>query len=58
MNLSDMVKDFPATHFEYIENPGQWPNITRALVQRGYSDEEIKKIIGGNVLRLLEQTIG
>ncbi|MBW2306961.1 MAG: membrane dipeptidase [Deltaproteobacteria bacterium] len=58
INLTDVVKDFPATHFEYIENPGQWPNITRALVARGYSDEEIKKIIGGNVLRLLEQTIG
>ena len=58
INLTDMVKDFPATHFEYIENPGQWPNVTRALVARGYSDEDIKKIIGGNVLRLFEQTIG
>ena len=58
INLTDMVKDFPATHFEYIENPGQWPNITRALVARGYSDEDIKKIIGGNILRLFEETIG
>ena len=49
---------FPASHIEYIENPGQFPNVTRALVARGYSDEDIKKIIGGNVLRLLEQTIG
>jgi len=53
-----MVKDFPGTHIEYLENPGQLPNVTRALVARGYSDEDIKKIIGGNVLRLLEQTIG
>ena len=43
---------------DYIENPGQWPNITRALVARGYADEDIRKIVGGNVLRLLEQTIG
>ena len=58
INLTDVVKDFPGTHIEHIENPGQWPNITRALVARGYSDDDIKKIIGGNVLKLLEQTIG
>ena len=52
------LKEFPATHIDYIENPGQFPNVTRALVARGYSDEDIKKIIGGNVLRFLEQTIG
>lgn len=53
-----MVKEFHASHIDCIENPGQWPNITRALVARGYSDEDIKKIIGGNVLRFLERTIG
>ncbi len=58
MDMTIALKELPATHLEYIENPGQWPNITRALVARGYSDDEIKKIIGGNVLRLLEQTIG
>ena len=55
---ANLLKDFPSTHIEYIENPGQFPNVTRALVARGYSDEDIKKIIGGNALRLLEQTIG
>ena len=58
MGFKGMLDDLPGTHIEYIENPGQIPNITRALVARGYSDEDIKKIIGGNVLRLLEQTIG
>lgn len=58
MGMAGITKDFPATHIEYIENPGQLPNVTRALVARGYSDEEIRKIIGGNVLRLLKQTIG
>jgi len=29
-----------------------WPLFTVGLVQRGYSDEEIQKIIGGNVLRV------
>jgi len=58
IGVSDEVHDLPATHMDYIENPGQWPNITRALVARGYADEDIRKIVGGNVLRLLEQTIG
>ncbi len=30
-----------------------WPLFTVGLVQRGFSDEEIRKIIGGNVLRVL-----
>ena len=30
-----------------------WPMFTVGLVQRGYSDEDIRKILGGNVLRVL-----
>jgi len=30
-----------------------WPLFTVGLVQRGYSDEDIRKIIGGNVMRVL-----
>jgi len=29
-----------------------WPMFTVGLVQRGYSDDEIQKIIGGNILRV------
>jgi microsomal dipeptidase-like Zn-dependent dipeptidase len=29
------------------------PNITRELVRRKYSEEDIKKILGGNTLRVL-----
>jgi len=32
------------------------PNITKGLVGRGYSDQEIKKILGGNFLRVFETT--
>ena len=35
-----------------------WPMFTVGLVQRGYSDEDIRKIIGGNVLRVLKATAG
>ncbi len=58
MDMMKALKDLPAPYVEYIENPSEWPNLTRALVARGYSDEAIKKIIGENVLRVLEQTIG
>ncbi|HAH85977.1 MAG TPA: dipeptidase [Armatimonadetes bacterium] len=41
----------------YVEEPHSlawtnWPLFTVGLVQRGYKDEEIQKIIGGNVLRV------
>ena len=32
-----------------------WPYITVGLVQRGHSDEDIRKIIGGNVLRVARE---
>lgn len=34
-----------------------WPLFTVGLVQRGFSDEEIRKIIGGNVLRVITETL-
>ena len=49
---------FSAPYMEGIENPSEWLNITRALVKRGYSDEDIQKLIGGNVLRFVEQVVG
>lgn len=33
-----------------------WPLFTVGLVQRGYSDDEIRKIIGGNVLRVMRES--
>jgi len=31
-----------------------WPLFTLGLVQRGYSDDEIRKILGGNILRVAQ----
>jgi membrane dipeptidase len=37
-----------------IENPGEaFPNIVRWMVTHGYSDGDIAKAIGGNVMRVL-----
>ncbi|HAZ32021.1 MAG TPA: dipeptidase, partial [Dehalococcoidia bacterium] len=35
-----------------------WPNITYGLVSRGYSDEEIKGILGGNFLNIFREVVG
>ena len=35
-----------------------WPLFTVGLVQRGFSDDDIRKIIGGNVLRVAVETLG
>ena len=32
-----------------------FPNLFAELVRRGWSDEDLMKIMGGNVLRALEQ---
>jgi len=40
-----------------LEDASKVPNITRVLVKRGYSDEDIKKILGGNHLRVLKQVL-
>jgi len=34
------------------------PNITKELVRRGYSDEDIEKILGGNFMRVFRQVCG
>ena len=34
-----------------------WPLFTVGLVQRGHSDDDIRKIIGGNVMRVLQETL-
>lgn len=35
-----------------------WPLFTVGLVQRGYTEEQIRKIIGGNVLRVTQESLG
>ena len=38
-----------------LENPNEFINIARGLIKLGYSDEEIRKIMGINALKLLEK---
>jgi len=43
---------------EGMEDIAQLPKITKALIKRRYSDEDIKKILGGNFLRVVRQVTG
>ena len=38
---------------EGLDDVSKFPNLTRALLQKGYSAADIRKIYGGNTLRLL-----
>ena len=37
-----------------LESVADLPNLTEALVRRGYSERDIRKILGGNTLRVME----
>jgi membrane dipeptidase len=58
-------RNWSAEHMKQMQAAGEehltgsllwtnWPYFTVGLVQRGYSDDDIRKIIGGNVLRVLD----
>jgi membrane dipeptidase len=40
---------------EGMEDASKLPKITEALMRRGYKEEDIRKILGGNLLRVMEQ---
>ncbi|MDA1349786.1 MAG: membrane dipeptidase [Chloroflexi bacterium] len=41
-----------------LKTPAGFPNLTAALLERGYSEEDTAKIIGGNWLRLFREVWG
>ena len=57
INVSHGARSFPQVQYvDGIENPAEAvPNIVRWLVKHGYSDADIAKVVGGNIMRVLEQ---
>tara|TARA_B100001123_G_scaffold407112_2_gene499048 strand:+ start:22415 stop:23581 length:1167 start_codon:yes stop_codon:yes gene_type:complete len=43
---------------EGLEHIGKTPNLVAALRARGFSDEDVGKVMGGNVLRVMRQAEG
>ena len=52
--------DFDGVHRipEGIDDCSMMPNITKGLVERGYSEEDINKILGENFMRVFRQVCG
>ncbi len=42
---------------QQLDDVTGYPKITAALLKRGYSNEDIKKILGGNVLRVIKEDL-
>ncbi len=43
----------PVSYVDGLENPGDFPNIVRWLVTHGYDDQDIAKVMGKNVMKVL-----
>jgi membrane dipeptidase len=41
-----------------LEDVSKMPNLTAALLKRGYSERDIQKIMGGNFLRVIREVVG
>lgn len=41
-----------------LEDASKTINLAAKLLQKGYSDEDVKKIMGGNTLRVIRQVVG
>lgn len=41
-----------------LEEVDRWPRVTAGLVQRGYTESDIRKIMGENLLRVYRQVVG
>ena len=48
--------DFDGADMPYgMEDATHLPQITNALLEKGYSESDITKILGGNTLRLMQE---
>jgi membrane dipeptidase len=50
----DGIPDVP----KGLEDVSKIPDLTAALLKRGYSEADIQKIMGGNMLRVLKAVVG
>jgi len=50
----DGISDSP----QGLEDESKMPALTATLLKRGYSEPEIKKIMGGNFLRVMREVVG
>lgn len=51
--LGSLMRDFPAPYLNGLESPADGKNLVRGFISRGYSDEDVRKLAGGNALNFL-----
>ena len=56
--LGRSAHDMPAPYVSGFESPADGPNLVRGMITRGYSDNDIQKILGSNTLLLLKEVMG
>jgi membrane dipeptidase len=54
MGFTDEQVEQTELNLRGFDDYRDFPNITRGLVARGYSDEDIAKVLGGNAMRVFE----
>jgi microsomal dipeptidase-like Zn-dependent dipeptidase len=50
------VSDWPIRYARGASSSEEFPNITNTLLSRGFSHEDVQKVLGGNFLRLMTET--
>ncbi|MCH8351437.1 MAG: membrane dipeptidase [Chloroflexi bacterium] len=50
-------EQLPAPYLDGLESPADGKNIIRGLIRRGYSDDEVKKLAGGNALQFFRRVM-
>ena len=48
----------PEYHLKGYNDFGDWPNLTVELAQRGFNEEELRKVLGLNFLRVFREVVG
>ena len=41
-----------------FDQPTDWPNITAKLAERGFNEDELRKLLGLNFLRVFRDVVG
>jgi len=55
ISAENLQKYYSSTLVEGFESVAEFPGVTEGLLSRGYRPEDVKKIMGGNWLRLFER---
>ncbi len=58
VGLGSDFDGFSGKRPEGLEDVTRVPNITEGLIERGYSEEDVKKVLGKNFLRVIREVVG